>query len=139
VARFAGRNGRLYVSLDGTAAPSPVLYLKDFSIDQTVTKIDVTAFGDTNLTKIAGLPDFSGTASGFYDGGASGTGSDALYNAALDGLARNSYLYLSALTPTVDYFYGQLLFDFSVSSSVGGAVEITTKFEAAGPISFKNA
>lgn len=126
MARIAGRRGRLYVGLaSGTAAAEPVAFLNSWSINFTVTKIDVTAFGDTNKTALAGLADAKGDFAGFYD-----NASAQLYTAATDGAARRVYLY-----PDIDlntqYFHGTAVFDFNINGAVDGSVDIAGAWEAA--------
>lgn len=129
MARIHGRRGRLYVGLANPAATAePVTFLSNWTIDFTVDKVDVTAFGDSNKTYVAGLPDASGTTSGFYD-----TESAQLYTAGQDGLARKFYLYPD--TTDGDYFFGTALFDFSASGAVDGAVTISSSWSAASLIS----
>lgn len=135
--RKAGRNAALYVSLDGTAAPTPVTFANTWSVNKAVDPIEVTAFGDSNKSYVSGLPDATGQVAGFMDLGTTATGTDALYNAANDGLARNFYLYIDATTPTVDYFYGSAIWDFSAESGVGDAVKFTSSWRAAGPVTLK--
>lgn len=137
MARKAGRNGQLYLSLDGTAAASPVLYLNKFSINRSVNFIDVSSFDDTAKAYVAGLADAKGNVAGFYDAGAGAAGSDALYNAAIDGIARAFYAYLDRNTPTLDYFYGTAFWDFSLDSGVEAAIAVTANFQAASAITFK--
>ncbi len=137
MSRMSGRRGRLYLSTDGTAAPTPVDFLNRWSIQFTNDKNDVTSFGDNNKVYTVGLPDASGSVAGYYDGGATGSGSDALYNAATDGLARNFYLYMDTSAATVDYFYGSAYWDFSSEAANDGAVTISANFTPAGTISLK--
>lgn len=128
MARIHGRKGRLYVDLTGAGSAAPVAYLSQWSMDFTSDRVDVTAFGDSNKTYVQGLADASGTYSGFYD-----TESAQLYTAATDGAARKFYLY-----PTTDdnaeYFWGTAFFDFSISSGVDKAVEISGSYQAASTI-----
>jgi hypothetical protein len=133
--RKHGRNGRLMVSLDGTAAPTTVTHAASWSFSSTTEKVDVTSFGDTNKVSVAGLPTANGNVSGFFD--AAGTGTDALYNAAQDGVARAFYLYLDATDTTKDYLYGTALFDFDMSGGVDSAISFSADFEAASRVSFK--
>jgi hypothetical protein len=84
--------------------------------------------GDTNKVYVSGLPDASGEFSGFYDDATAQT-----YTAAVDGVARNFYLYPSLLTAT-QYFYGQILPDFSVNGGVGSAVEVSASWNASSAI-----
>jgi len=76
---------------------------------------------------VAGLPDSSGTFSGYFD-----SETAQLYTAATDGIARGFYLYPD--TGDATYWYGTGLFDFSVSSAVDGAVTVSGNWNAAGNI-----
>ena len=67
MARQHGRRGRLYVGIaSDSAAAEPVAYLSKWSIGFSTDNVDVTANGDTNKVYVAGLPDASGSFSGFY-------------------------------------------------------------------------
>lgn len=111
-----------------TASAEQVAYLSDWSIDFATDREEVTAFGDTNKTYVSGLPDASGDFSGFFDNATQQT-----YTAAVDGLPRKFYIYpTTAVTGT--YFFGTGYFDFSASAGVGGAVEISGSWNAAGPV-----
>ena len=128
MARVHGRRGRLYAGIaSDTATAEPIVFLSSWSIDFTVDKVDVTAFGDTNKVYVSGLPDASGSFGGFYD-----TATAGMYSASQDGLARRFYLY-----PDIsdgDYFYGTALFDFSVSGGVSDAVTASGSWNAASAI-----
>lgn len=127
MARKHGRNGRLYVAITSGGTAEPVAYLNNWDIQFTVDNVEVTSFGDTNKVYVAGLPDASGSFSGFYD-----SSSAQLYTAATDGVARNFYLYPDTADAT--YWYGTALFDFSVSSSVDGAVGVSGNWNAASSV-----
>jgi hypothetical protein len=88
MARIAGRNGVIYANLTSSGSAEPIAYLNTYTLNFAVDTIDVTAFGDTNKVKVAGLPDASGSYAGFYD-----TATVQLYTAASDGMARKMYLY----------------------------------------------
>jgi len=92
-------------------------------------KIDVTAFGETTKTYVAGIADASGEFAGFYDDASAQT-----YTAAIDGLSRRLYLYPSNLLVT-QYFFGTVFADMSVNAAVAGAVEVSASWNAASPIS----
>jgi hypothetical protein len=128
MSRIHGRNGIVYIGVNNTDQASPTMYLSDWSINFTVAKVDVTAMGDQNLIWTAGLPDASGDFTGFYD-----TGTAQTYLAAQDGLPRNFYLY-----PTTNqlgqYFFGQILPDYSLSGSVTAAVTLKSTWNAASRI-----
>lgn len=129
MARIAGRNGRLYVGLaSGTAAAEPIQFMDKWTITFSVGTIDVTAMGDTNLVKVAGLPDVGGDFSGYYDDATVQT-----YTAASDGVARRFYLYPST-SNTGQYWYGTGTFDFNVDADVKGAVAVKGKWEATSSV-----
>ena len=106
----------------GTA--EPVAFQSAWSINFTTTKIDVTAFGDANKTYVAGLADASGQFSGFYDDSTVQT-----YTAATDGVARKFYLYPNLSTIT-QYFFGTILPDITIDSTVDGAATVSASFSA---------
>jgi hypothetical protein len=128
VSRIHGRNGRIYLAVTsgGTAAAIP--FQSSWSINFATDKADVTAMGDVNKVYAAGLPDASGDFSGFYDDATAQT-----YTAAVDGVARAFYLYPST-SNTGQYWWGTVLPDFSVSASIGGAVEVKASWNAATAI-----
>jgi hypothetical protein len=125
MARIAGRSGRLYANLTSGGTAEPIAFLNAWSLAFATGKIDVTAFGDTNMTYVSGLPDAQGTFAGFYDNATA-----QLYTAAVDGVARKFYLYPDNAT-TSQYWFGTALFDFNVDGSVDGAVTINGSFAAA--------
>jgi hypothetical protein len=125
MARIHGRNGICYFGLASGAAASPIAYLSDWSINFTVDTVDVTAMGDANHLYVAGLPDCQGDFTGFYDDASVQT-----YTAATDGVPRNFYLYPSTLTPG-QYWFGQILADFSLSGGVAAAVGLKSTWKAA--------
>ena len=134
MSRIHGRNGIAYVAVNSGSAASPMAFLTDWSINFVVNKVDVTAMGDPNLIWVAGLPDASGDFSGFYD-----TATAQTYVAATDGLPRNFYLYPSTLgvqgTSPGQYFFGQILPDYSVAGGVTAAVSLKSTWNAATRIS----
>jgi len=105
-------------------------FLSAWSINFTVAKVDVTCMGDQNLIWVAGLPDASGDFSGFYD-----TATAQTYVSATDGLPRNFYLYPSSLgsqgVSPGQYFFGQILPDYSITGGVTAAVSLKSTWNAA--------
>ena len=126
--RLHGRSGRVYMNLTSGGTAEPIAFLSAWSLSAETEKADVTAFGDSNKVYVAGLPDSSGDFSGFYDDATVQT-----YTAALDGVARKFYLYPS-ITNNAQYFYGTILPDFSVNTSVTGAIELSASWNAASAI-----
>ena len=127
--RRHGRNAQVYIGVTNGAAASPCAFQASWSINMTVDKQDVTAFGDSNKTYVAGLPDSSGDFSGFMDDQTSQT-----YVAAVDGLARNFYLYPDAQNDPNVYWFGTILPDFSADGAVGGPVNFKSSWNAASKV-----
>jgi len=111
------------------ALASGLPFQASWSINMNTDKQDVTAFGDGNKVYVAGLPDASGDFSGFWDDATSQT-----YIAAIDGLARNFYLYPNITTDPNAYFFGTILPDFSMDGAVGGPVNFKCSWNAASKI-----
>lgn len=132
MSRVHGRRGRLYVGIaSDTAAAEPIPYVAQWSIEFTTDNATVTANGDTNQVYVAGLPDASGSFSGFFDDATAQT-----YTAAADGLARRFYLYptIGSSPTTGPYWFGTALFDFSAEASVDDAVKMSGDWNAASAI-----
>lgn len=135
MARLHGRNGLVYFGLASGAAASPVAYLSDWSINFVVDTVDVTGMGDSNKIYVAGLPDAQGDFAGFYDDQSVQT-----YTAATDGVPRNFYLYPNAtgagggVAAASQYWFGQILADFSVSGGIAAAIAIKSSWKAATKI-----
>ena len=125
MARQHGRNARLYMNITSGGTAEPVAFLRQWSISFATDNVEVTAMGDSNKVYVAGLPDASGSYSGFYDDATA-----QMYTAGTDGVARKFYLYPSTGS-TAQYFFGTALFDFSLDSSVDGANTISGDFQAA--------
>ena len=100
---------------------------RDWTINFTVAKVDVTAMGDHNLVYVAGLPDASGDFTGWYDDATSQT-----YISAVDGVSRNFYLYPNS-NNTLNYFFGQIFPDFSVTGGVAAGVGVKATWNAGSP------
>lgn len=128
MARIAGRNGRLYVAIgSGATSAEPVAFLNKWTLEGSSDRFEVTAFGDTGKTYVAGLPDARGTYGGFYD-----TATAQLWTAAVDGVARRFYLYPDITT--TPYWFGTAFFDMSLEGDVGGSVNISGTWSAASTV-----
>jgi hypothetical protein len=123
------RNGRLYAAIASGAQASPIGYVKSFELNFQTPKEDVTSFGDQNAVYVAGLPDASGSFSGFFNDVASAD----LMAAAQDGVARKFYFYPNTGTTTT-YFFGTAFFDFSASFAVDSAGEVSGNWNAASTV-----
>jgi len=124
VARIHGRNGRLYAGIASAGTAEPVAFLNAWSLSAATDDVEITAFGDTNKTYVAGLPDIAGSYKGFFDSATAQT-----WTAATDGVARKVYLYPDN-TATGTYWYGTATFDFAVDTAVGAAATISGNFKA---------
>lgn len=129
MSRIAGRRGIIYMGIaSDTAQASPLPFFAQWEINFETEKVEVTAMGDNNKVYVAGLPDASGSFSGFYDDSTQQT-----YTAAIDGLPRKFYLYPNTSLAT-QYFFGTILPDFQVSSEVNGAVSVQASWAASTQI-----
>lgn len=126
--RIHGRSGVAYLSLTSGNAASPVAFLSGWTLDYTKTVIDVTTIVDAQHVYTAGLPDASGSFTGFYD-----TATAQTYVAAVDGLPRNMYLYPSTASPG-QFFSGMVLPDYSLGSGVQAAVALSVTWNSVGPV-----
>lgn len=128
MSRLHGRNGRVYIALASGGTATPLTFVAKWSINFKTDKAKVTAMGDNNQIYVSGLPDASGSFSGWYDDATVQT-----YTAATDGVARAFYLY-PTITNTAQYFWGTVLGDFNVESDVDGAVGMSADWAAASNI-----
>lgn len=130
MARIHGRSGKLYVGIaSDTAAAEAIAFVSKISLNFETDDVEVTAFGDTNKVYVSGLPDCSGSFSGFYDDATAQT-----YTAATDGLARKFYWYPKTASTAGPYWFGTAIFDFSVEAGVSDSVTISGTFKAASPV-----
>lgn len=127
--RRHGRNGQVYLGATNGAVAVPVLFQAAWSINMVSDKDEVTAFGDGNKVYVGGLPDASGDFSGFMDDATSQT-----YIAAVDGLARNFYLYPDTTNAPLIYWFGTILCDFSADGAVAGPVNFKSTWNAASKV-----
>lgn len=124
MAKYAGRKGRVLMGTTSGGAAVEV-QLAEWSLDMTSDRFEVTSFGDSNKTYVQGLPDLSGSFSGFWD-----HASTTLFEAAAAAGAVNMYLYPSTDAATI-YWYGTGFIDASISVPVGGPIAISGSFAAA--------
>ena len=129
MARRHGRNGQVYLGIAAGAVASALPFQASWSINMNVDKQDVTAFGDGNKVYVAGLPDASGDFGGFMDDATSQT-----YISAIDGLARNFYLYPDVTNAPNVYWFGTVLPDFSADGAIAGPVNFKSTWNAASRI-----
>ena len=128
--RIAGRNARMYVGITSGGTAEPVPFIRQFTIAAATDRFEVTAFGDTTKTYVAGLPDATGDWSGFYDNQTA-----QLYTAAQDGVARRTYMYPDIVSSPNQYWFGTAFFDFSADFAVDGAGSVSGSWAAASSFS----
>jgi hypothetical protein len=130
MARVHGRKGRVYIGIaSDTAAAESLPYTATWSISFATDNAEVTALGDTGKVYVAGLPDVSGSFSGFLDDATAQT-----YTAAADGLARRFYMYPSTPSLTGPYWFGTVLADYTAEGDVGDAVKMSGDWSAASAV-----
>jgi hypothetical protein len=117
--------------MDPTGGASPVTLgdLDTWTLDMATDRTEVTAFGDTNKRRVAGLPDYSGDIGGFWNAVASS--SPAYFAAVLAGTPVTLRLIPNTNDATV-YFQGLANIDGSVNVSATGAITTKGKWDAAG-------
>ena len=128
MSRITGRNTRIYLSSVLGGALSQFIYIKEWEENTSFDGIDVTSFGDTQMTYLAGETDCSGSFSGFVD-----TATNQALLASLDGKARDFILYPD-YTDLSKYSSGTILLSCTRSYSRTGAVELSGNWYAAGPV-----
>ena len=126
MARYHGRQGRVYISTSAAGMAVNVGALTEWSLDGTQDRVDVTAFADANKQYVLGLRDVSGTISGWWDDTI-----DTVFDASDSADGCRIYLYPSNDAAT-KYWYGPAWLDASVTTGVADAVRITANFVARG-------
>jgi hypothetical protein len=127
--RLHGKTGRVQMDPAGGVALVTVGDLNTWSLDMATERVITTAFGDTNVRRVAGLPDFSGDLGGFWN--ALSSSSPAYFAAVLAGTPVTLRLIPNTNDPTV-YFQGLSNVDGGVSVSATGAITMKGKWDAAG-------
>jgi hypothetical protein len=127
--RLHGKNGRVQMDPAGGSSLVTLTDLDSWTLDMGTAREVVTAFGDTNVRRVAGLPDFSGALSGWWNAVASS--SPAYFAAVLAGTPVTLRLIPNTNDPTV-YFQGLANTDGGVNVSATGAIKMTGKWDAAG-------
>jgi len=128
MARFTGKNTRLYVALTSAGNAQPAVFIKEWEHNASFDAIDVTCFEDDNLTYLAGMADASGSYSGYLD-----SATAQLYTASVDGGSRKFYFYPD-ITDATKYTYGTAIFSWTGSYSKTGAAEMSGNWNATGAV-----
>jgi len=126
LARYHGKRGRIYLSSTAAGVAVPVASMATWSLSAATDRVEVTSFGDTNVQRVAGLPDFSGQFSGFFD-----DSDNTLFLGAETLQGVSCYLYVDVTNAPSKYWYGLANVDYEISLDVGDAAKITANFDAA--------
>lgn len=126
--RIHGKNGQVYMDADGASPFSYTLIgdLSNWTLDMKTDRVETTSFGDTNKTRVAGLPDYSGAISGFWN-----AGNVAYVDAVLAGIPVQLKLVPNSADATV-FFSGLANIDGAIEVPVNGAVTMSGTWDAAG-------
>lgn len=124
----AGRNAAIYIDMSsaGTGTAAPVTMKNTWTIDQSSDRYDATAFGDTNMVSVAGVPGASGTFAGFWD-----ADDTTITNLIGSSVARKMYVYFDRLNNPTKYFFTTAFFDLSFETGVDGVGQISANWQAA--------
>ncbi len=126
MARYHRKRGRIYLAATAGGVAVPLASMATWSLSAATDRVEVTSFGDTNVQRVAGLPDFSGQFSGFFDDSDS-----TLFAAAALLVGVPCYLYVDATNAPTKYWDGLANVDYEISLDVSDAAKITANFDAA--------
>lgn len=126
MARIHGKTAQVQMDPAGGSSLVEVADLSEWTLNMSKDRVEVMAFGDTNKRRVAGLPDFSGTLSGWWNSSTSPT----FFNAVLGDVAVTLRLVPNENEPTY-YFQGLANLDGSLNVSASGAVSISGNWDAA--------
>lgn len=127
MARYHGKKARIYLSATAGGVAVPVASMANWSLSAATDRAEVTSFGDTNVQRVSGLPDFSGSFSGFFD-----DSDTTLFAAAATLAGCTCYLYPDAANAPTKYWYGLANVDYEIEAAVDDAVKISANWDAAG-------
>jgi hypothetical protein len=123
----SGRDGQVLFDPTGGATPVVVLSLNKWKLSQKTGKTNVTCFGDANLVYIPGLPDVSGSLSGFWN-----SVERTLFAAAPAVDPGMLELVPNTNEPTFKWS-GLAYLSADIDTAVEGAPAVSSEFMAAGP------
>jgi hypothetical protein len=121
----AGRYGTVKYDPAGTT-PVALIALNGWKLSLKTAYEDVTCFGDPNMVYVPGLPDISGSLTGFWD--STNVVLFAATRATTPGLLE---LAPNSTEPTFK-FSGLAYLDADIDATVKGAPKVTSSFKAAG-------
>ena len=122
---LSGRDGSVKYDAAGTT-PVEIASLSQFKLSWKTPKTKVTCFGDQNEVYVPGLPDVTGSLTGFWN-----SSDVTLFTAAAAGKPGLLDLTPNTTEPTFK-FSGSAYLDADLDTSVVGAPAVTGTFVAAG-------
>jgi hypothetical protein len=128
MARRHGKTGQVLMDPTGTIPGTPVAIasLNNWTLDASSENVPVTAYGDTNIQYVKGLPNYEGDLGGWFD-----AVDTALFDAAFAGTPVGLKLVPSSLDATA-FFSGLAYVDAGIECPADGAVSIKGSWVAAG-------
>lgn len=121
MARIHGRNGRIYLGADSSAAASPIAGTTRWTIDSSTPFVDATAQGDESSVSLAGLPGSNFTFESIYSD-SEYTGN--IFASARAGEAVKAYFYPKASDST-KYLFGTVFVSATLESPVDGVTKMS--------------
>ena len=130
--RIHGKRGQVLMQEVAATAPpfttaTEVADVSGFTLNLTTEKVPVTCFGDTNIVKVTGLPDFAGTLAGFWNKDTT----PRLFDVILAGLPVGLKLVPDTIDIATTFFEGLAYIDGSIDVSATGAVSFAGTWDAA--------
>jgi hypothetical protein len=122
--KLHGKNGAIYVN-GAKGSGTKVATKSQWDLNLSRDYVDVTTFGDTNKTYVAGLKDTTGTFNGLLDV----SGDLMVNNTAIDNVPL--YLYADDGASPILIASGLALIDSSITASNADAVRVSGNFRAA--------
>lgn len=135
----SGRNGQAqWDPAGGTgAAAEPLLSIKGWTLSMKTEKINVTCLGDQNRVYVPGMPDISGSLTGFWNS------EDMSLIAAARAITPGFLVLIpdttdmdDESTPAPHAFEGLAYLDAEIDTDVEGAPALSGEILAAGPWTF---
>jgi hypothetical protein len=128
MAVFSGRNGQVFWDSTGAGTTyTQLVALNNWKLSFKTAKINVTAFGATNMVYVPGMRDTDGSFAGFWDS------AELSYWDATTANTPGMLKLVPNSAENLKYFKGKAYLDASIDVPVEGAPAITSAIIAAGP------
>ncbi len=111
----------------GTANLTLITSKNSWTLDQSRDLIEVTSFGDSSKTRVAGLSDAQGDITGFLD-----FGDSALHNALVSSTERAMIIFPDKVNNIGSFVIGKAVFSSKYGGQETGAVTLDIAYSA-GP------